>query len=321
MARGYHANIGSARRFQVISIRVVSRRDPRRPGRVRCRDRLRFEPLLTASSTWRRRTVIAVPGEVARQLQRRVRPSNRVHDSAGGAGNRRGDRGSGHGRRRRAGTAESVLPILRDICDRYGVLLIFDEVLTGLAALATSSPRTTTRSFPDLICLGKGISSGYAPLAAVVARDHVAAAFRGDPAKIFLHGHTYGGHLLACDTGLAVTTRSWGAIWFARRATTAPTWGSGCRRSPRSIRDRGCAWTGHAVVPRVRGRPPNQNTIPTASRLPSRPGGRRRRPACPARGSPTLILAPPLTVSRSDIDEIVEMVDLAIGRAREEMRA
>lgn len=95
---------------------------------------------------------------------------------------------------------------LREICDENQVLLIFDEVLTGFGRLGEWFASNYYEVVPDIICLGKGISSGFMPLAATVARDHVAAAFMGrqEDDVHFLHGNTFGGHPLACATGLAV---------------------------------------------------------------------------------------------------------------------
>ncbi|MBN1315324.1 MAG: aspartate aminotransferase family protein, partial [Anaerolineales bacterium] len=69
--------------------------------------------------------------------------------------------------------------IIRQACDRYGALLIFDEVLTGFGRTGHLFAANMYGVLPDIICLGKGISGGYAPLAATVARDHVAEAFLG----------------------------------------------------------------------------------------------------------------------------------------------
>jgi adenosylmethionine-8-amino-7-oxononanoate aminotransferase len=97
------------------------------------------------------------------------------------------------------------LPLLRAICDRHNVLLIFDEIITGFGRTGQMFAAQTFDTLPDILCMGKGISSGYAPLAAIAVRDHVAAAFWGeDEDQVeFADGHTYGGNPLACAAGLA----------------------------------------------------------------------------------------------------------------------
>ena len=95
--------------------------------------------------------------------------------------------------------------ILREICDRHGVLLIFDEIITGFGRLGTPFGADYYGVVPDLLCCGKGMSGGYAPLAAVLIAEEVWAAFLGEPEQRleFHHGHTYGGNPVACAAGLA----------------------------------------------------------------------------------------------------------------------
>ena len=101
---------------------------------------------------------------------------------------------------------DEYLPQLREICDRYGVLLIFDEVITGIGRTGNMFAADTFGVLPDLICLGKGISGGYSPLAALMCRKHIADAFWGDPAVNpgFVEGHTFEGNPIASIAGLAV---------------------------------------------------------------------------------------------------------------------
>jgi adenosylmethionine-8-amino-7-oxononanoate aminotransferase len=97
------------------------------------------------------------------------------------------------------------LPLLREICDRHGVVLIFDEIITGFGRTGHVFAADLYHTVPDILCCGKGMSSGYAPLAAILVRDHIAAAFRGraEDAREFHHGHTYGGHPVAAAAGVA----------------------------------------------------------------------------------------------------------------------
>jgi adenosylmethionine-8-amino-7-oxononanoate aminotransferase len=109
--------------------------------------------------------------------------------------------------------------IIREACDRSGTLLIFDEVLTGFGRTGHLFAADMYEVLPDIICLGKGISGGYAPLAATVARDHVAEAFL-TPRDTFLHGNTFGGHPLACAAGMAAIDEllRWDLVGNAMRA-------------------------------------------------------------------------------------------------------
>jgi adenosylmethionine-8-amino-7-oxononanoate aminotransferase len=97
------------------------------------------------------------------------------------------------------------LPIVRDICNRHRVLLIFDEIITGFGRTGNVFAAQTFNTVPDIICMGKGMSSGYSPLAAIAFRDSIAEAFWGEESERveFAHGHTYGGNPLSCTAGLA----------------------------------------------------------------------------------------------------------------------
>ncbi len=99
------------------------------------------------------------------------------------------------------------LPIVRRICSKHNVLLIFDEIITGMGRTGNWFAAQTFDTTPDIICMGKGMASGYAPLAGVAISDELYySAFWGeDEAGIhFSHGHTYGANPIAAAAGLAV---------------------------------------------------------------------------------------------------------------------
>ena len=85
-------------------------------------------------------------------------------------------------------------PMVRDICDRYGVLLIFDEVITAFGRLGTWFGADFVGVTPDVMSLGKGITSGYFPLGASIATAKVADVFSGGPEKSWSHMFTYSAH-------------------------------------------------------------------------------------------------------------------------------
>ncbi len=94
---------------------------------------------------------------------------------------------------------------LREICDRYEVLLILDEVITGFGRTGTLFAFEQAGIQPDLLVLAKGITSGYLPLGATVATERVFEAFLSDkdPAAKFTHVSTFGGHPCSCAAALA----------------------------------------------------------------------------------------------------------------------
>jgi adenosylmethionine---8-amino-7-oxononanoate aminotransferase len=93
----------------------------------------------------------------------------------------------------------------RELCDRHGVLLICDEVATGFGRTGTMFACEQERVAPDLLCLGKGLSGGYLPLAATMTTERVHDGFLGahQDFRTFFHGHTFTGNPLACSAALA----------------------------------------------------------------------------------------------------------------------
>ena len=91
---------------------------------------------------------------------------------------------------------DEYLPIIRDICDRYGILLIFDEVVNGFGRLGKMFGHEHWGVKPDMITLAKGITSGYLPLSATVTQQHIFEAFldETDSTSHFRHINTYGGN-------------------------------------------------------------------------------------------------------------------------------
>ena len=101
---------------------------------------------------------------------------------------------------------DEYFQILRRICDEYNVILIFDEIITGFARTGNMFAAQTFGVTPDIICGGKGLSSGAIPLGAMMAREEMADVFFGalEDDVHFAHGHTFAGNPLACAVGLAV---------------------------------------------------------------------------------------------------------------------
>ena len=106
-----------------------------------------------------------------------------------------------------ASTGALVPPVgymaaVRAICDRYGILLIHDEVMSGGGRVGRFLGGDLWGVVPDLVAISKGFGAGYAPLGAMVAQGRIVDAVQA--AGGFLHGHTYAGNPLACAAGLAV---------------------------------------------------------------------------------------------------------------------
>ena len=101
---------------------------------------------------------------------------------------------------------EDYLRKLRTLCDAYDVLLIADEIATGFGRTGRLFACERAGITPDLMCLSKGLTSGYMPTAITVVKEKIYDAFYADwsEGKAFMQGHTYAGNPLGCSAALAV---------------------------------------------------------------------------------------------------------------------
>jgi adenosylmethionine-8-amino-7-oxononanoate aminotransferase len=100
---------------------------------------------------------------------------------------------------------EGYLKRVRELCTKYDVLLICDEVATGFGRTGRMFACELEDVVPDILCVAKGLTGGYLPLAATITNDEVYSAFLAafDAFRTFFHGHTYTGNPLACAAALA----------------------------------------------------------------------------------------------------------------------
>lgn len=100
---------------------------------------------------------------------------------------------------------DEYLPTLRRICDKHNVILIFDEIITGFGRTGNMFAAQTFNTTPDVLCMGKGMGSGYSPLAGIAYKDKIADAFwgKGEDHVEFSEGHTFGGNPLSSAAGIA----------------------------------------------------------------------------------------------------------------------
>ena len=124
---------------------------------------------------------------------------------------------------------KGYLQRLREICTKHGILLIFDEVITGFGRLGASFAAEYFGIVPDLITTAKGITNGTIPMGAVFARKGIYDAFMNAPDNTIelFHGYTYSGHPVACAAGLATLDIYKEESLFERAADLAPYWEDG----------------------------------------------------------------------------------------------
>lgn len=193
---------------------------------------------------------------------------------------------------------------LREICDRYNVLLIYDEVITGFGRTGTLFFAEQAGAWPDMLCCGKGMSGGYIPLGATIVADKVAAAFWGEPGSQYNGGHTFAGNPLACATGLAVLDYFEQNRLLEHVQQVGPYLGEKLRalqgRYPQIVAVRGLGlWWGLEFQP--------------DGSIGKRIERNARELGLVVRGSPTMVsLAPPLIITREQIDDMVGRLAQAI---------
>jgi beta-alanine--pyruvate transaminase len=191
---------------------------------------------------------------------------------------------------------------LREICTAHGILLIFDEVITGFGRLGSAFAANHWGITPDLMCLAKGLTNGAAPMGAVVASSAIHEAFMGGPKSgiELFHGYTYSAHPLACAAALATLDVYVEQSLFARAARLAPLW----QEALHGLRD-----ARHVIDIR------NIGLLGALDLQPgSEPGQRARHVgnACFDRGllvrasGDTIILSPPLVIEEAQIGFVME---------------
>ncbi|WP_349358106.1 aspartate aminotransferase family protein [Stappia sp.] len=136
---------------------------------------------------------------------------------------------------------KGYLERLREICDRHGILLIFDEVITGFGRLGTPFAADYFGVLPDLFTTAKGLTNGVVPMGAVFVRDHMHEAFMTAPPDTIelFHGYTYSGHPAACAAGLATLDVYESQNLLRRGASLAGLWEEKMHslRDARHVRD------------------------------------------------------------------------------------
>lgn len=218
---------------------------------------------------------------------------------------------------------EEYLPILREICDRHHVLLIFDEVITGIGRTGRLFAAQTFGVLPDVLCLGKGLASGYAPLSAMICRRSIADRFWG-PANTnpgFVEGHTFEGNPISCAAGLAVLQE----IVQNDLCGNARVQGERLRAGLQGLAQK------YPIIGDIRGKGLFQGiefvrNLATKERFPDRTafgvrvGRRALENGLLCRFDPHWIaLGPPLIISAEQIDEILAILDRSLGQVIGEM--
>jgi beta-alanine--pyruvate transaminase len=207
---------------------------------------------------------------------------------------------------------QGYLQRLREICDKHGILLIFDEVITGFGRTGSAFAAQTFGVTPDLITCAKGITSGSVPMGAVIARQSIHDVFMNGPEHLieFFHGYTYSAHPLACAAGIATLDLYAEEGLLSRAREMEKTFAEAVhslKGEPNVIDIRNCGLVGGVELAPIAGEPTkrafnifldcwNQGLLVRTT-------------------GDIVALSPPLIVEKSHLDQIVEMLRSAIRRA------
>jgi beta-alanine--pyruvate transaminase len=208
---------------------------------------------------------------------------------------------------------KGYLKRLREICDKYGILLIFDEVITGFGRLGTPFAAERYGVQPDMVTFAKGVTSGTVPMGGVIARKPIYDAFMNGPEQTIelFHGYTYSGHPLACAAALATLDLYRDERLFERAKALEPKWYDaimGLKGLPNVLDIRCVGLTGAIDLAPVQGSPGER--VRRALDHAFFDAGIMIRPA-----GDTIELTPPLILSENDIGEIMDKVAASIKAA------
>src|SRR5271154_448589 len=205
---------------------------------------------------------------------------------------------------------KGYLKRLRAICDRHGILLIFDEVITGYGRLGHAFAAERYGVIPDMITFAKGVTSGTVPMAGVIVRAPIYQAFMKGPehAIELFHGYTYSGHPLACAAALAALDVYRDERLFERARELEPKWADAVMslKGLPNVLDIRCVGLTAAIdlapiagSPTLRGYKALEYSFHEESIMLRLAGD-------------TIELMPPFIISEDQIDEIVDKLALTI---------
>ena len=211
---------------------------------------------------------------------------------------------------------------VREVCDKYGILLILDEVMCGMGRCGTLYACEQEGVVPDLICIGKGLGAGYQPIGALLASARIYDAVVNG-SGFFQHGHTYTGHAAACAGALAVqrAVKDRGLLAKVRER------GNGLEARLRAcfgqhpqvgeIRGRGLFWALELVEDRASKRPFDlQRRIGAKLKLQALENGLMCYPMAGTLDGVSgdhVVLAPPYVITDAQLDEIVDKLARSIN--------
>jgi len=222
---------------------------------------------------------------------------------------------------------KEYFPLIREICDRYNVLLIFDETLTGFGRTGKMFAAEHWNIVPEILVGGKGVSGGYSPLSFSIAKSSIYDTFVGEKQQFFAHGHTYGGNALSCSAALAcieviekegLVKRSAELGEYLRRQLVkldhkiiGDVRGRGMMAGIELVEDRETKKlfdNDHNVAHEIAQKTFEKGVIIFGYKGP-----------CPGVLSDLIWITPPLIITREQVDTIIEVVDQSISEVEKKL--
>jgi adenosylmethionine-8-amino-7-oxononanoate aminotransferase len=210
---------------------------------------------------------------------------------------------------------DSFMPMVREICDRYGVLLIADEVVTGFGRAGAPTGSRLTGVKPDLLCAAKALTNGYFPLGAVMISERVVQAFESnsDSFGSIGSGYTYSAHPVGAAAGIAALAELERLEVWVNAATRGAELLAGLHALQQKheivgdVRGRGLMACLELVSDRSRKTPIGKDAIGRVFAATYRAGVMVR-----VSGN-CVIMSPPLVISAADVRRILEALDVGLA--------
>jgi len=200
---------------------------------------------------------------------------------------------------------KGYLQRLREICDKHGILLIFDEVITGFGRLGTPFAADYFGVTPDIITTAKGVTNGVIPMGAVFVKKEIYDAFMTGPEHLieFFHGYTYSGNPIASAAALATLDTYKEEGLLTRGSELAPYWEEALhslKGEPHVIDIRNIGLVGAIELEPITGQPTKRAFQAFVKAF--------ERGALIRTTGDIIALSPPLIISKGQIDELIDHV-------------
>jgi beta-alanine--pyruvate transaminase len=200
---------------------------------------------------------------------------------------------------------KGYLKRLREICDKHGILLIFDEVITGFGRLGAPFAADYFGVVPDIMTTAKGVTNGVIPMGAVFVKKEIHDAFMSGPEHVieFFHGYTYSGNPIACAAGIATLDTYKEEGLLTRGEELAPYWEEALhslKGEPHVIDVRNIGLVGAIELEPIAGEPTKRAFSAFVKAF--------ERGALIRTTGDIIALSPPLIITKGQINELVDHV-------------